>query len=156
MKNKKREKLIKIYLFIRFRLPVEITSISLYGLAWILLYKGKTELIFTSLLIVIAITIAMSQTCFTYLTSIKDKKTKEVVKIVGEHFLAASMWMSIAALITFLSFQYDALVEGLAFSFKIPGYLLYTLALVNFYQSAESINKGIHRIGYILFWKVDM
>lgn len=155
-KKKALTPLLNVYWFFRFKIPAHITLISLYGLAWILLSKGKTELVFTSLLIVIGITIAIAQTCFTYLSSIREKKNKDIVKTAGEHFLAASVWMSIAALILFLSFQYDALVESKSWYFKIPSYLLYTFAFLHFTYSADSINKGIHRIGYILFWRLDI
>jgi len=156
MVKKTNSLLSRAYWFFRFKMPAYITLVSLYGLALLLLSKGETGPIFTSLFVVIGITIATSQTCFAYLDSTRDKKTKAVIKNAGEHFLAASMWMSIAALIAFLSTQYDALVNNEVWYLKIPSPMLHALALLHFTYSADSINKGLHRIGYVLFWKLDI
>jgi hypothetical protein len=154
-KKKKNNWLFNAYWFFRFKIPAYITLIALYGLAYLLLLEGKTEFLFTSLLVVIGISVTTSQTCFTYIPSIRENKIKGIVKKAGEHFLAASIWMSIAILILFVSMRYDLLVKDLVWYFKIPSYLFYSFALLHFTYSADSINKGVHRIGYILWWKLE-
>jgi len=155
-KEKIINRLLRTYWYFRFKIPSYITLVALYSLAFILLSKGDTESMFTSFLVVIGITVTTSQTCFAYISTLNDKKTKELVRVAGEHFLAASMWMSIAMLMFFVSVKYDLFIENRSWHLKFLSYLLYSFTLLHFTYSADSINKGIHRIGHVLWWKLDI
>src|SRR3989344_411066 len=142
-----KKELVNFYFFFRFKMPAWISWVSLYVLIFILINNRNIEGLYTTTLIVIGISVTIAQTCFAYLATEKINDRKKIILNAGEHFLAASVWMSIALLITFLSEQWknspfskSKFLDGLEV-------LFYVFAVYYFTRAADSINKGLHRIG---------
>lgn len=156
MKNKK-ELILNIFCFLRFKIQAYITLIALWFLAFISVYKWDNQF-FMALLAVIGICIATSQTIFSYLPLLdgeENGKTLETLRKSGEHFLGAALWMSISLLVLYVDLQIKKLY-GLYYWFNTIDFVLKLIVLLNFITSAYSINKGLHRVGYIIWWKVDI
>lgn len=159
MKEKKENKIsqiLNIYSFIRFKTPYYLTLIILYGLIFYLFYQKDIKSLYIVILTIIGITCTISQTLFSYASILKEKEALKIVKNAGEHFLAASLWMSIVLLIFFVSTKIDLTIKNKNWYFEILSISFYCLSLLYFTYSADSINKGLHKINYFLWWQLDI
>jgi hypothetical protein len=160
MKNKtnKIKPTYKGWVWIRFKIPSYITLLTLYGLAFALIYIDNPTNILTYALTLIGITIALSQTCFEYANNIKDKQLKFTAIRLGEWLLASSVWFAIALLITIFRYYLQQISPKI--SIKIPlntiTLFLDMIALLNFTLAADGVYKAINNLGYILWQKLDI
>lgn len=93
----------KIYDIYRFKLPSVLAYVTFLMISWQLYRNNKPLETMTALLVVLAISIALSQTLFQYASMQSDKNYKEYVIGEGEKLLLGSIYLATAMTLIYLS-----------------------------------------------------